>query len=180
MNLREFKELYKEKMKRDYEQRDNEWHAKMLCYCREKVLREPYEVVAEKDAVMVGQLVHVGVDKITGYKSKVYSKRVKGYVVYGTPDFIDEDGNVVEVKFTVYPPKKPREHDEMQLRIYMWLLDADRGYLWYISPFGSKDFEVEGKYDDEYVAWLIENPSYPMWSWECKWCSLFPCKHKGW
>lgn len=176
MRFDEFRKLYMKKMERDYEQRGNEWHAKMLCYCRHRVLNEPYEVVASKDTVMVGQLIHIGVEEIAEYVSRVYRKKAGGYVVYGTPDLI-VDGELVEIKFTVYPPKEPREHDVMQLRIYMWLLDKDKGYLWYISPFGSREFEVEGKYDDDYVVWLIENPQYPMHRFECKYCSLYPCKY---
>jgi len=171
MRLSEFRERYKEVMKREYRIGGNVWHAKALCYCRKRMLEEGYDEVADKDPVMIGQLVHIGVDEITGYESEVYMVKVKDYVIKGTPDLF-KDGDLVEIKFTVYPPKEPREHDVLQLRIYMWMLGLDRGYLWYLSPFGSKEFEIKGALTDEEVIDLIENPQYPRWKWECTYCSL--------
>lgn len=181
MRLEEFRKLYMEKVRRkDYVQKENEWHAKMLCYCRKRVLEEPYEIIADKDPVMIGQLVHIGVDNVVEYESVVYKKEIEDYIIYGTPDLF-MNGELVEIKFTVYPPKQPREHDMMQLKIYMWLLGVDYGYLWYLSPFGSKEFEVEGGYEDEDIVKLIEEPRYPMWPWECKNCSLkSECEHMRW
>jgi len=174
MRLSEFKERYKETMKRNYTIGGNVWHAKALCYCRKRMLEEGYDDVADKDPVMIGQLVHIGVDEITGYESEVYVVKVKDYVIKGTPDLF-KDGDLVEIKFTVYPPKEPREHDVLQLRIYMWMLGLERGYLWYLSPFGSKEFEIEGALTDEEVIDLIENPKIPAWDWECKYCSIYDC-----
>jgi len=177
VRLDQFKKLYMEKTaRRDYEVGGKVWHVRALCYCRFKVLNEPWEVVASKDAVMIGQLVHMGVEKVTGYKAEVYRKEVGEYVVYGTPDLYD--GELVEVKFTAYAPKEPRDHDVLQLKLYLWLLDEERGYLWYLSPWESKEFEIEASLTDEDVVRLIEYPLIPMWpEWECKRCSLYPCKY---
>ena len=40
MRLSEFKERYKETMKRNYTIGGNVWHAKALCYCRKRMLEE--------------------------------------------------------------------------------------------------------------------------------------------
>ena len=175
MRLSEFKERYKRVVKREYTVGGKVWHAKSLCYCRKKVLEEEYDEVASKDAVMVGQLVHIGVDKITGYDGGVYVVRVGDYIVKGTPDLY-KDGELVEVKFTMYPPKEPREHDVLQLKIYMWMLGEEKGYLWYLSPTRSVEFEIEGALTDEEVLDLIENPRIPFWEWECKYCSVYDCE----
>jgi len=174
MRLEEFKKMCVERMRREYTVGGRVWHAKSLCYCRKKVLEEPFENVAQKEPVLVGVLVHMGVDEVTGYEGKVYSKRVGDYIVKGTPDLI-MDGELVEIKFTVYPPKEPREHDVLQLRIYMWMFDKDRGYLWYLSPFGFREFEVEGAITDDDIVDLIENPRIPFWDFECKYCSVSDC-----
>jgi len=171
MRLEDFKELYMRRTKRDYVNTENEFHVKYLCYCRHKMENQSYEEVASKDPVMIGQLVHAGVDYVTRYNSKrVFRKEVGKYVVFGTPDLYD--GEVVEVKFTGYAPKDVREHDALQLKLYLWLLDERKGYLWYFSPRETKEFEVEGGITDEDVVRLIEHPLMPMWSWECKYCSI--------
>lgn len=174
MRLKDFMESYMDRVRRDYTVGGRVWHAKSLCYCRKKVLEQPYEDVASKYPVIIGSLLHIGVDVITGYRSEVYNKKVGGYVVKGTPDLL-MDGDLVEVKFTMYPPKAPREHDELQLRIYMWLLDKDVGYLWYFSPYGIREFEVDGKLSDEDIIDLIENPRIPFWDFECKYCTVLDC-----
>ena len=170
MRLEDFKKVYFSKFKRVYENGGDKWHVKALCYCRYKVLNEPYEVVASKPAVAIGQLVHYAVERLSQYEAKTFEKSVGKYTVYGTPDLYD--GDVVEVKFTRFVPKEPRPHDVLQLRLYLWLLGLERGYLWYLSPDDWVEFEVKGSVSDEDVIELIENPKYPMWSWECKHCSL--------
>ena len=177
MRVSEFKERCKEFFKRDYRHEGNEWHAKQLVYCRHKVLNQSYEEVSNKPSVLIGQLVHLAVDRVLMNSGRVYTKEVGKYKIIGTPDVVMD--YPVEVKFTSYAPKtKPREHDVMQLKIYMWLLDCDVGYIWYLSPGAWVDFEVRGKMSDEDIVRLIEEPKYPMWSWECNHCSLYPCKYK--
>ena len=170
----EFVDRYVNMMKRDYTVGGRVWHAKSICYCRKKTLEQPFEEVARSDPVMVGQLVHLGVDYITGYEPEVYVCNIKDYVLKGTPDLYMDD-ELVEVKFTVYPPKEPREHDALQLRIYMNMLGLDKAYMWYISPFGSKEFEVTGALSDSEIVDLIENPRVPFWDFECKYCKVYDC-----
>jgi len=131
-----------------------------------------------KPSVVVGHLVHMGIDVITEYESKVFRKEVGKYIVKGTPDLFDGE-SVVEIKFTGYAPsKKPREPDVLQLRLYLWLLDVDVGYLWYFSPIRITEFEVNDPATDEEVLELIENPRIPMWGEEeCMHCVAFPCVH---
>ena len=176
MKLDEFKEFLKEYFKRsDYIHDGKRWHVKQLCFCRYKVLNEPYEAVASKERVLVGQLIHKAIDRIIGYQGESYVKKVGDYEVVGTPDLIIGD-KLIEIKFTTKVPKEPRMHDSMQLRLYMWLLDKDVGYLWYISPDEWREFEIRGKMSDKEVIYHIENPRMPMWSWECRTCSLYPCE----
>lgn len=169
--IEDFVELCKEKFKRTYEVGGKKWHVKALCYCRYKVLNEPYEVVASKPIVMIGQIVHYAVERLCQYEAKTYFKKILDYEVYGTPDLV-LGNNVVEVKYTMYPPENPRPHDVLQLKLYLWLLDKEIGYLWYLSNNEFKEFEVINTLSDDDVVSLIEKPKYPFWEWECKYCSL--------
>jgi len=173
MRLSEFLEEYR-KIHGAYESTDRIFHAKALCYCREKMNRR---IDSTKPAIIIGTLVHLGIEKLLNYQPKVFTKRVGDYVVIGTPDYCDED-SVVEVKTTYYAPKKkPREPDELQLRIYMWLLGKKVGYLWYFSSSNYVEHIVREPATDEEVLDLIENPRIPMWPDECKRCDFYPCVH---
>lgn len=174
MRLSEFKQMVADLMKREYTIGGKQWHAKSLCYCRKKVLEQDYYDVMANDIVVLGTLVHLGVDAITRYEGNVFKKEVGGYIVKGTPDLMNGD-DIIEVKFTAYLPKEAREHDILQLKIYLWLLDMDKGYLWYLTPFGFREFEVESTLTDEDILDLIEKPRIPFWDWECKYCKVVDC-----
>ena len=171
MKLSEFVELVGKMSERKYEIGENDWHAKALCFCRKKVLEQRFVDIAMKELVVLGILVHRGVSSVIGYEEKVFSKKVGKYTIYGTPDIVNGE-DVIEVKFTSRLPSEPREFDVMQLKIYLWLLDKEKGYLWYFSPYGFAEYEVSGKFTDEDILNLIENPKTPLWSWECRYCNL--------
>ena len=177
MRLSDFKELCKKKLKRkDYEVGENEWHIKQLCYCRYRMLNENTENILSKEPVIIGIALDRLAKDIIGVEDKVFSKEVDKYTVYGTPDLIFDD-KVVDIKFSMFSRKVPNEHDVMQVRLYMWLLGLGKGELWYISPTGSSEFDIKPSYSDDSVIYLIENPKNPMWEFECRYCSLHPCKY---
>ncbi len=168
MRLNEFIDVYADRVTREYEMSETKFHCKQLCYCRRRVKLEDKSKVLRVPAVVIGILVDMGIEEILGRGKKVYRKKVGKYNVIGTPDIVD--GDVVETKFTAYAPKAPREHDVMQLKMYLWLINKDVGYLWYFSPQKYVEFEVGSEYTDIDVLGFIENPKYPMWLWECKHC----------
>jgi len=177
MNIDTFKELFIKKMRRtDYETRENEWHVKQLCYCRHKMMNQGVEEVMKKEPVIIGVAVDRLVKDVLGGAEPI-KREVGKYTVIGTPDLVIDD-KVIDVKFAMFPKKKASDHDLMQVKMYLWLLDVDEGYLWYISPQGSAEYRVFPSYVDEDIIRIIENPKYPLWSWECKFCSLYPCEHR--
>jgi len=177
VDLSKFREMCYEEFKRDYYMDESTYHAKALCYCRHKMMNQSYDEVMKSDMVILGLLVDRGIGSVMRNSFKVYSKKVGKYTVKGTPDYF-EDGNLVEYKFTMYTPKSPRPHDIMQVKMYMWLVGVDSAKIWYFSSKGIAEFDVEGAYNDDDVLRIIENPRNPMWNWECRYCSLYPCKYK--
>lgn len=173
MRLDEFKKLCEDKFtSKDYKTDGILWHAKQLCYCRYKVLNEKI-ILNEK--MIVGSIVHEGVNSILGNFSKSFVKRVGSYIVVGNPDIVFDDC-IVEIKFSSYKVDYAREHDELQLKIYLWMSGYEKGYLWYITPMEFTEFEVLSTLKDSDILDLISKPKSPMWSWECRYCSLYPCK----
>lgn len=177
LTLEEFEKLCKHRyLRSDYVQKDNVWHAKQLCYCRHRVLNEKPEEVMSKASVLIGCMIHEVVSEIIGYPAETYRKKVGNYVVVGSPDLVFSD-RVVEVKYATYPVKDAKSHDILQLKVYLWLMGMKYGYLWYITPFGWSEFKVESDLSEGDILDLIEKPKYPFWSWECKYCSMYPCKY---
>jgi CRISPR/Cas system-associated exonuclease Cas4 (RecB family) len=57
------------------------------------------------------------------------------------------------------------------MRTYLWLLNARRGEIVYISPEGLKTYSVGEPLTDEEVIALIKEEKTPRWpEWECQYC----------
>jgi|Deesub1362A_J573_1020465.scaffolds.fasta_scaffold00652_53 CRISPR/Cas system-associated exonuclease Cas4 (RecB family) len=175
MRLDEFLDIYTDTVvRKDYEMTENSIHAKQLCYCKRKaelgVTEESVKETLKEPRVLLGVLVDRGIESILGGRKKVYKKRAGNYTIAGTPDIVD--GDLVEVKTTLKVPDSPREHDKMQLRMYMWLLGKEKAYIWYFSPYSYREFEVTDPYTTDDIKLFIEYWESPRWSWECKWCKV--------
>jgi len=108
------------------------------------------------------------------------------YTIHAGPDVVLGD-EVVELKYTSMPLEKiPLEHHELQLKIYMNILDKS-GRLVYLTPYGVREiyYSREEALTDREVAELarqffIEKKS-PRYDWECQYClykSLCPLYRK--
>lgn len=69
----------------------------------------------------------------------------KSYIVSGTADMIGpETKTPIEVKYQTALKDEPKEHHVLQLRLYLWLLNAEKGELLYVSPEGIKSIMTTG------------------------------------
>ncbi|MEM3753565.1 MAG: hypothetical protein QW778_03125, partial [Candidatus Micrarchaeaceae archaeon] len=88
--------------------------------------------------------------------------------------------NPIEVKYQTALRDEPKEHHVLQVKLYLWLLSAERGELLYISPKGLKSFTIEKSLSDQEVIELIKEEKVPRWlEWECKYCQYSPFCNKS-
>jgi len=105
----------------------------------------------------------------------------KQYIICGTVDIIDpESKTLIEVKYQTALKDEPKEHHVLQLRLYLWLLGAEKGELLYVSPEGLKSFIIEKPLAEREIAELIKSKRAPRWvEWECKYCQYQPFCNKA-
>lgn len=131
--------------------------------------------------LLIGRIIHEGLTKFLEEEGYVREYEVsarftvdsKEYLVKGRVDAYNPDeGVVVEIKSTRRFHGSPLEHHVMQLRIYMELLDADRGVIVYLSPHAIVEYAVERSecYVEKYVEETVKNTTHPRWTWECDVC----------
>jgi len=105
----------------------------------------------------------------------------KPYVICGTIDIIDpETETPIEVKYQTALKDEPKERHVLQLRLYLWLIGAEKGELLYISPERLKSFIIEKPLSEEEVIELVKEEKAPRWiEWECKYCQYQPFCNKS-
>ncbi len=150
-----------------------------LIGCRQRAIFNrslPHVVVAGsvKPNVIVGELVHEGIEKILGVEEKVYSKKIVvdgvEYTINAQPDYFDGE-ILIDFKFTTMRPESlPHEKHIMQIRLYKWVTGAKRAFIVYITPRGLLEYEEDGCYSDEDVKNLIKTWTSPRFPWECSSC----------
>jgi len=161
-----------------------------LCQCSEKKrfeadFPELAETVRFKPAVMLGELVHIAMEKWgMEYTPSIYSKRVKlkdeTVIVAGMPDYISKAlSTVVDFKYSANIGNEPLRHHVLQVQLYMWLCSVENGELWYFTHDAFKAFPVSDTVNEEQVKWLITSEKTPRWKdWECKYCEFRQlCRH---
>jgi CRISPR-associated exonuclease Cas4 len=150
-----------------------------LCECSEKRkmrLRFPEveKAITYNPRFALGQLVEDALKhRFQNKGENVYTKESNGnYVISGMIDIIDpETKTPIEIKYQTSLQKSPHEHHILQLRAYLWLLNAKRGEIIYISPEGLKTYSVSEPLTDEEVKALIREEKTPRWpEWECQYC----------
>jgi len=113
---------------------------------------------------------------LDGHLESVYvelSKEVEvdgvKYVINGWPDYYD-GYRVIELKYTSHPVKEPENRHIQQVRMYLWLTEARKGYLLYITPRKVYEFEIDNPMTNEEVVELIKNWTSPRDPSECTQC----------
>ncbi|BEP16988.1 CRISPR-associated protein Cas4 [Pyrofollis japonicus] len=152
-----------------------------------RIMRMHYPLLSFRfePSVILGDLVHTGLEKILeehGWASEYQvekSIKVNGetYTLKGRVDLVKITDNgveeVVEIKTgRDLPHNEPHDHHILQLKIYMYLLNAKKGHLLYITPERIVEFDVEYEPIDleSLVRETILNERAPRYEWECKYC----------
>jgi CRISPR-associated exonuclease Cas4 len=150
-----------------------------LCECSEKRkmrLRFPEieRAITYNPKFALGQLVEEALKhRFQNRGENVYMKELNGnYVISGMVDIIDpETKTPIEIKYQTSLQKSPHEHHILQIKAYLWLLNAKQGEIIYLSPEGLKTYTVSEPLTDEEVKALIKEEKSPRWpEWECQYC----------
>jgi CRISPR/Cas system-associated exonuclease Cas4 (RecB family) len=153
-----------------------------LCECSEKRkmrLRFPEieKATTYNPRFALGQLVEDALKhRFQNESENVYMRELQmndgTYVINGMIDIIDPGTKTpIEIKYQTSLQKSPQEHHILQMRAYLWLLNAKRGEIIYVSPEGLKIYIVSEPLTDEEVKALIKEEKAPRWSeWECQYC----------
>lgn len=160
------------------------------CPLKVKFEREYKELIMSEilsPSAILGDLVHKGLEsilKIEGYEifSEVEKEKIvvvdgKEFKIKGRADVILKKENeliILEIKTARRDEGIPQRHHILQLRIYLWLFDANKGILLYITPDRVTEFPIEGAIETNSVIRMVEenlklSPS-PRYSWECSYC----------
>jgi CRISPR-associated exonuclease Cas4 len=153
-----------------------------LCECSEKRkmrLRFPEieRATTYNPRFALGQLVEDALKhRFQNEGENVYMKELQmndgKYVISGMVDIIDpETKTPIEIKYQTSLQKSLHEHHVLQMKAYLWLLNAKRGEIIYLSPEGLKTYSVSEPLTDEEVKALIKEEKAPRWlEWECQYC----------
>jgi CRISPR-associated exonuclease Cas4 len=153
-----------------------------LCECTEKRkmrLKFPdiERATAYNPRFALGELVEEALKhRFQNEGENIYMKELKtndgSYVISGMIDVIDpETKTPIEIKYQTSLQKSPHEHHILQMKAYLWLLNAKQGEIIYISPEGIKTYIVSEPLTDEEVKALIKDGKAPRWiEWECFYC----------
>ena len=139
-------------------------------------------------AGVMGDLVHTGLQQflkkefnadveVNGEKEvSIDGKTIK---IKGRADaIIQKDGDkvVVEIKSARADKGLPLEHHRIQLQIYLWMFEAKKGILVYITPDRVTEYEIDEPLDDAVVLKLVEETvkvsKSPRYFWECSYCQF--------
>ena len=154
-----------------------------LCECAKKRgMRELYPELntshAYEPAIMLGELVHLGVESLTHSEKEVVKFRdvetkIGTVRVAGTIDiYYPEENTVVDIKYArKLGNNMPLKRHKLQVSLYAWLANAKYGEIWYITPEGIRTYGLIKPANEATAKHLIEYPKTPMWpKWECKYC----------
>ncbi|WFO75653.1 CRISPR-associated protein Cas4 [Desulfurococcaceae archaeon MEX13E-LK6-19] len=178
-----------------------------LVYCSQKYwfrLQHPLPVIEQNiygPWGVYGRLIHLGLEhllreKWNGVRIEVEVER-RLWLNNGEPTLVKITGRIDALRVTdggevvVYEFKSSRGDSEqpkqphiMQLRIYMLMASATKGYLVYVNPDRVAEYEINNPMNDvdlkQLVKETIENTKHPRWDWECSYCPynmMCPYKH---
>jgi len=169
------------------EKKENEIWVSDLISCKKKVefYRKFPEMFIIEPKLYIGKFIHTGIQEVLKeiYENveieKEVEKEIDGKIIKGRVDAILDD-TILEIKYTSNTNlKEPYPHHIIQLKIYLWLTQKNKGKLIYITPNNLLEFDVDGEFKDEDIIELIKNEKSPMWDWECCYCPFKPlCSQK--
>jgi CRISPR-associated exonuclease Cas4 len=139
-------------------------------------------------AGIMGDLVHSGLEdflkeefnaevEVDGEKEvSIDGKTIK---IKGRADaVIQKDGErvIVEIKSARADKGLPLDHHKMQLQVYLWMFEAKKGILVYVTPDRITEYEIDEPLDEAVVLKLVEEvieaSKAPRYSWECNYCQF--------
>jgi len=137
--------------------------------------------------LVMGRVLHIGLERILEEKwpgvqlEKPVEKTISlddGRIVKITgmiDAYIPEEGLIIEFKTSRADHDLPLQHHVLQLQIYMNMLRAERGLLFYINPDRIAEYPVTKPIDDWQLQQLVQetlnNEKHPRWGdWECSYC----------
>ena len=151
----------------------------------ELTYKELFVAESVKPATILGDLVHTGLEKVLSEKfnakvevegEKTVTIDQKVYKIKGRADAIVEKDKktVIEIKTARADKGIPLEHHKQQLRLYLWLFDAEEGILVYVTPDRITEYSVNDKAEEDEVIRLVEDTirltRVPRYNWECNYC----------
>jgi len=169
----ETKEHYKNK-------KENEiWVCELVSCQRKSIINKIYaEYFLLEPVLVLGQLVHKGFQKWLeeefGAETEIeFEKHIDMYTIKGRVDAI-ANREVIEIKYARdIRGNEPYEHHVLQLQLYLWLAEYEKGRLFYITPHRLIEFTITREMTDDGVLMLIDNWQSPMWDWECDYCRFY-------
>jgi CRISPR-associated exonuclease Cas4 len=151
----------------------------------EEKYKELFIAESIKPSTILGDLVHEGLEKFLAEKfnaklevesEKQVTLAQDVYKIKGRADAIIEGEKkiVIEIKTARADKGLPLEHHKQQLRLYLWLFDANEGILVYITPDRVTEYSIRNKAEDDEVIRLVEETikllKTPRYNWECSYC----------
>lgn len=152
-----------------------------LVQCKQKAqfYKKFPEIYQLEPRFFLGKIVHRGLQQFLQeeYNAEIeveVEKAIDDVILSGRIDAIVND-TVIEIKYVsdVYK-NEPNEHHVLQVKIYMWLTELEKGKLIYISPKKLIEFDVVGKATDDEILMLYDTWKSPRYEWECNYCP-FAC-----
>jgi len=170
---------YKER--EEHERQQNKIWITDLCRCPRKAEYEqrfPNLVQSFRPVYILGHLVHVGLQSILKTYKDVEieakgEKQLDDYTVVGRIDVLLGDIGV-EIKYSRDDKYLPYNHHVLQCKLYNWLFELDRTYLFYVTPDRIAEYEITERATDDQVLKLIRQTKAPRFDWECRYCE-FSC-----
>ncbi|MEM0173989.1 MAG: CRISPR-associated protein Cas4 [Sulfolobaceae archaeon] len=188
--------LYKKKLEEYYshERKENVFYVTDLTRCPLKVkFEQEYRELALSEiftpAGILGDLVHRGIQSslnIEGYEAEVEVEKEKGleiegksYIIKGRADIVlksktNNETLIIEIKTARRDDGLPQKHHILQLRLYLWLFEVNKGILLYVTPDRITEYIIEGALDTASVMRLVEEnirlAPAPRYIWECSYC----------
>ena len=135
-------------------------------------------------AAIMGDFVHSGLEQFLKeeFNAEVevdVEKEVnidgKTIKIRGRADAVIKDV-VVEIKSSRSDKGLPFEHHRTQLQVYLWMFEAKKGILIYVTPDRVTEYEIDEPLDDAVVLKLIGEvvraSKAPRYIWECNYCKF--------
>jgi len=136
--------------------------------------------------LVLGRILHVGLETIirSQWHDVETEKPIEKIIslddgrvirVAGVVDaYVPGESLVIEFKTSRADHELPLQHHVLQLKIYMNMLQAEHGLLFYINPDRISEYAIDNSIDDWQLQALVNetlnNQRHPRYDWECNYC----------